>query len=138
MADTPSTSLGHHRWIRWTGIAITVGCLGFVAVRAATVPAPPDGRPATAEERAAIALEFAQIEPAWRNATQHAFPGDHWSQDDDFHNKELALARRIAMSWQIRLSDVLMAIDEGLRREYPGDPSRKPSASPCKPRPFYD
>lgn len=126
------------RWIRRIGIAISIACLAFVGVRALTVPSPPAGRPATPEERAEIAKEFARLEPVWRNNAKHKFPGDHWSQDDDFHCQEMAHARRVAANRNIRLSDVFMAIDEGLRQEYPGKPFRRPSARPCKPRAFYD
>jgi len=126
------------RWTRAIAIVVTLACFAVVAGQAATAEPPPEGRAATPQEREEIANQFARMEPGWRRDAARAFPGDRWSADDHFHSFELRLARQIAGSRGLRLTDVLMAIDEGLRREYPGSPGRKPGAAPCKPRPFYD
>ena len=110
-------------------------CVAVVLGRAVLASPPPPKRSATKAERERIAEDLSDHEPNWRAASQRRFPGDHWSQDDDFHRVEQHRARTIASRLKITLSDVLRAIDDGLRARPEG---RRVTASPCKPRPFYD
>ena len=85
---------------------------------------------------------FAEIdrqEPEMRAAAAHAFPGDAWSQDDDFHEREQKKARELAASRGVRLADVLLAIDEGIRASWPPAPTVRPNPAvpPCRPRLSY-
>lgn len=105
------------------------------AIRAATAPSPHKAAEGTPDQLAAIARSVAQREPGWERAAQRKFPGDRWSQDDDFHNQEQRAARRAASRYHIQLGSVLHAIDQQLRQ---APDSRKVHAVPCKPRPFYD
>ena len=123
-----------------TGWVVVLVCSVLMAWRAATATAPAADRQATPAERAALSAEAAILEPRWERAAQRAYPGDLWSQSDDFHGREKRWAQAVARRLKIRVDDVLGAIDEGLRSQT-GDTSggrRRRGVSPCKPRPFYD
>ena len=117
------------------GCVVLVTCLLVVFGRSSVVSPPAPNRSATPAERERIALDLIEPEQQWRAAAKRRFPGDHWSQDDDFHRVEQSRVRRIAGRRKVTLTDVLRAIDEGLRVRPQG---RRVTASPCKPRPFYD
>ena len=117
------------------GLVVLVGCSAVAVGRASLVSPPAPSRSATPAERQRIAQDLLEAERQWRAAAKRRFPGDLWSQDDDFHRVEQYRARRIAGRLKISLTDVLRAIDEGLRARPQG---RRVTASPCKPRPFYD
>lgn len=122
------------RWVGW-------GLLGLlVAIALGRAFAgdlrPPEQRLSDAE-RAAVGRAAAEREPEWRAKSARSFPEDHWSQDDDFHASELSWVRSEAGARGVPPSEIFRAIDEELRR-HPPRPPRKATASPCKPRPFYD
>jgi hypothetical protein len=116
-------------------LAVIGVCFAIVLLSSKTAEPPEAPRRATPDERARIARRLATQEAQWRLISQRRFPGDRWSQDDDFHNAEQRAARAAAAGHRIHLSDVLLGIDEGLRADPRG---RRTTASPCKPRPFYD
>jgi hypothetical protein len=123
-------------------VAPHIVCIALVTVavvRAATAPLPPDGVAASAEVRRAVFSEIAAEEPEMRAKAAHNFPGDTWSQDDDFHHSEQARARVVAVDRGTRLSDVMRALDEGMREEWPLPPGivLKPGVPPCRPRLTY-
>ena len=74
-----------------------------------------------------------------RAKATHNFPGDAWSQDDDFRRREQARSRVVAVERGTRLSDVMRALDEGIREEWPLPPGTvlKPGVPPCRPRLTY-
>ena len=111
------------------------GCIAVVVGRSILAAPPPAQRAATEAERKHIALDLLEPEARWRRSCERRFPGDQWSQDDDFHRLEQSRVRAIAGRLHVRLTDVLRAIDEGLREHPEG---HRVTASPCKPRPFYD
>lgn len=114
--------------------AVVIGSAGVVVTRAITVPAPTALGRAAPEQRARIARRLASSEPGWRSGAERTFPGDHWSQDDHFHNMEHLAVRREATMAGISVGEVLLGIDEDLRARPAG---RDVSPVPCKPRPFY-
>ncbi|MFP2913056.1 hypothetical protein ACLESD_50230, partial [Pyxidicoccus sp. 3LFB2] len=61
----------------------------------------------------------------------------HWSQDDDFGASERSWAMSEARRRDVPVTEVFGAIDAELHAA-PVLPPRKATASPCKPRPFYD
>jgi hypothetical protein len=77
-----------------------------------------------------------------RDRAAESFPGDAWSQSDDFHAHEARQIRELAHQRHVTVEEVLRAIDDDLhaperaRRSDHG--SRGVTAVPCKPRPFYD
>ncbi len=114
---------------------MTVLCALWVVFRAATAPPPRAPRPLSAAERREVAQSLAAQEAYWQERAERHFPGDRWSQDDDFYNLEHHSVRALAASRGTSPGDVLLGIDEWLRAAPAG---RKVTASPCKPRPFYD
>jgi len=118
-----------------TGLVVLGACVVVVVGRATLASPPAPNRSATESERELIALGLIESERQWRAASKRRFPGDLWSQDDDFHRVEQYRARAIAGRLKVTLTDVLRAMDEGLRARPQG---RRVTASPCKPRPFYD
>lgn len=113
-------------------------CWIFVFARAAVAPVPPSGRALSPAERQAVGRAIARREPAWERQVRLHFPGDDWSQDDDFHALELQSARREAARYGVSAGEVLRAIDEELRARNGEQPGRRRGAARCKPRPFYD
>ncbi|MFP2933078.1 hypothetical protein ACLESO_49605, partial [Pyxidicoccus sp. 3LG] len=104
---------------------------------AATSELPPPERRLSEAERIQVGRAAAAEEPGWRRASRKSFPGDHWSQDDDFGASERRWAVDEARRRGVPVTDVLGAIDAELHSG-PVVPPRKATASPCKPRPFYD
>jgi hypothetical protein len=74
-----------------------------------------------------------------RRAAAKEFPADLWSQDDDFHKRELTRARAFAAEHNLRISDVLRAFDDGMREHWETSASVLPDTKvpPCRPRPIY-
>ncbi len=100
----------------------------------------PERAPAATEaDRRAAFRAIASDEGHMRSAAADAFPGDLWSRDDDFHRHELDRAVDWAKEHGVRVSDVLSAIDEGLRSHWPNDNDGPLVATvpPCRPRAVY-
>ena len=121
-----------------------IAILGFLTVQVVVIgnliAAPSTDESAThlsPELRAKVGREMAAGEPKLREDSQHHFPGDRWSADDDFHANELISARREASNNRTTTYDVLMAIDADMRA-HPHEEGRRVTAAPCRPRPFYD
>jgi hypothetical protein len=120
------------------GALVSVSSLVLVVVMAASADAGSSPQHATEAERASIRRAFAEKEQKWRNEARAAFPGDLWSQDDDYQRREVDLARDLANRLRVPFADVLDALDEGLRvPPFPGE-VRRATVHACKPRPFYD
>lgn len=82
-----------------------------------------------------VGAMIAREESTWVHNAVDNFPGDLWSQRDDFHNQEQQFARELADRFHISLSYVFLSIDKSVRERGPSDLAK---AVPCKPRPFYD
>jgi hypothetical protein len=124
---------------RWKDIAIAIAAaapLAIAVVRTAAAPTVQAVAHASPETAAHVASDVARAEPMMRRNARRNFPGDHWSQDDDFHNQERVLAGALASRYGLDPSEVFAIIDADLRRQR--DPHRESGAAPCKPRPFYD
>jgi hypothetical protein len=111
--------------------------VAIVVHGAATAPAPPTLRRATADERAHFAQQIAMHEDEWRRGGAADFPTDAWSQRDAFHNHEMGMVRDLAGAAKVPAEDVLRAIDEDLHRPKPGV-DRSAEVVPLKPRPIFD
>jgi hypothetical protein len=79
----------------------------------------------------------AREEPAMRTAAAHAFPSEPWSQDDDFHGQERKKLRGFAGQRQLRVEEVLRAVDDGMHAGWPAATIPNPRARPCRPRLDY-
>ncbi len=76
-------------------------------------------------------------ERSMRREAAVKFPGDLWSQDDDFHERENETVRSTASSKKIRFSDVVRAIDDGMRAHWPASGQPIATVPPCRPRLSY-
>jgi hypothetical protein len=121
------------RW-GWGGLLLL---WTLVVVRSLTAPGEVPPNRLDAATRAALGRQAHEKEPEWRLETQRRFPGERWSQDEDFHATENAWVRAQAARHRAPIADVLRAVDEDLKA-HPPAPPRKATAAPCKPRPFYD
>jgi hypothetical protein len=124
---------------RWAFHAGWVICTVVAIVRVHTGTVPTEVAPASPAQLPKLFADVAREEPAMRAAAAHAFPGDAWSQDDDFHAREQQRARTLAAERGVRLADVLRAIDDGIRGAWPSAPGvhPNPSVPPCRPRLSY-
>lgn len=108
------------------------------AVKAATASPPPPLPAPSQAVRQQVFSAMAGQEGTFRTKAARNFPGDAWSQDDDFHAMEMQAATRQAALRGISLGEVLRAWDDGLREHWaPADATFKNSVPPCRPRPVY-
>lgn len=101
----------------------------------------PLGAAGNAAARERVASVVRQREPGLRRITLEHFPGDLWSQGDDFSNGERHLVNELAAREGMRPSAVLDAIDHDIRTRPLADPAQqrqRGTVAPCMPRPFYD
>jgi hypothetical protein len=119
-------------WLGGLGCALSLGAAITLCLKA---PAPP-ARELPAARRRAVGESLVSREAGMRRTAEKQFPGDLWSQDDAFHNQEQALVRSAARRERVAIGSVLSALDEALRSHPRG--AHKYTATPCKPRPFYD
>ncbi len=117
-----------------TGLAL----VGVAVGRALTAPVPPDAAPMPAGVADEAYRFVASEETVMREKAMANFLADPWSQDDDFHASERGRAFDFAASHKVRRSDVLRAIDDGLRSGWPLPNGVRPRATvpPCRPRPL--
>jgi hypothetical protein len=120
------------------GLLVTLSVSALVVVRAATVPAPPPLRSATAEQRTYFAVSVVSQEDEWRGKAADDFPADDWSQRDAFHGHEAAAVQNLAGSSRVPYEDVLRAIDDDVHRDRGPGRNRSAGAVPVHPRPIFD
>lgn len=123
-------------------IALTTVCAVTVVVRAATAPVPPAKPHATPTASADFAKDVAANEAEWLKSVTEHFPSDSWSERDDFGGLEYQHDRKLSEKGNVRLEDVLRAVDDDIHAQPVVSPlapdPRAAKAVPCKPRPFYD
>lgn len=118
-------------WLLWALL------LAVALARALTAGHGKPQRLLSAAERRTVGAAAAVQELTWRVSSRRNFPGDAWSQDDDFHSFEREWVNGEAQRRHVSPREVFRAIDEDLHA-HPPSPPRKATASPCKPRSFYD
>jgi hypothetical protein len=120
--------------IGWSGLVV----VSLVAVLVASLAsAPPIAAPA---DDAIMRDSFRQIafeESSARGKSAHTFPGDLWSQDDDYHAAEAKKMRALAGERQVRLDDVIRGVDDGMREGWSPRGLMTPGVPPCRPRLDY-
>lgn len=131
------------------GLVVGAAAAALAVGLAVTAPAAPASRGERARTREgalddpgvarAAYAEIAAAEPELRATAAQDFPGDAWSQDDDFHGQELTRAQAIAGRHGARRGDVLRAIDDGMKQRWPtgGAPPPRATVPPCRPRLIY-
>ena len=117
---------------------VIVVVASLAMLRAATAPPPEAPKKAIDEKTAREAYrDIANRERQARREAAVKFPGDPWSQDDDFHERENEAVRSFAGSHELRLSDVVRAVDDGMREKWPASFQPNPKVPPCRPRLSY-
>lgn len=107
-------------------------------LRAATAPTPPAPKKSIDDKMARDAYrDVTNRERQTRREAAVKFPGDPWSQDDDFHERENEFVRNFATAHDLRLSDVIRAVDDGMREHWPTPNQPNPKVPPCRPRLSY-
>ena len=81
---------------------------------------------------------LASEEASMRQGAATSFPTDPWSQDDDFHNRELRRLQGLALG-ESSVSANLRAVDDGARERWPRplESTLEQTVPPCRPRPIY-
>jgi hypothetical protein len=117
---------------------ITIAVVLIVAVvRAATAKPPDAGKPITPELSKQAYREITSRERTMRRDAAVKFPGDLWSQDDDLHERESEAVRSFATAHEVPISDVVRAIDDGMREHWPTSGTPQATVPPCRPRLSY-
>ena len=109
----------------------------FAIVRVATAKPPAPGKPITDAQAHEAYRDVTSRERTMRRDAAVKFPGDPWSQDDDFHEREHEEMRSFAGSKELRLSDVVDSVDRGMREHWPTPVTPYPKVPPCRPRLSY-
>ncbi len=120
--------------IGWSLFAAIDAVALAVALLAPASPSQPDLSEADAR---IMYASIAREEPALRAAAARSFPGDLWSQDDDFHGNEQKKIRALAGERQARIGDALRAVDDGMREGWSPRGALSPKVPPCRPRLDY-
>jgi len=121
---------------RW-GIAVVVIACSTAAIRAATAPSASPLYPLDENARKKIFAELVQKEAENRRKALKDWPADPWSEDDHFHHLEMQEVEHVAHQFRTNDSEVLRALDDGVRERWFGDVVRA-TVPPCRPRPITD
>ncbi len=117
---------------------VVIAVVASLAIgRAATAKPPPPGKPITEGQAHEAYRDVTSRERTMRRDSAVKFPGDPWSQDDDFHEREHEAIRTFANSKDIRWSDVIGSVDRGMREHWPSPVTPNPKVPPCRPRLSY-
>src|SRR5215467_1630752 len=114
--------------------AVAAAAVAVALGLAALSRPPPVPAPLSAELSRQAYQTITSQEPAQRRESSKKFPGDPWSQDDDFHEREQREARKFAGSHEARLPDVLRALDDGMHERWSTRANPQPRVPPCRPR----
>lgn len=124
--------------VRRLGVLVIAAVVLTAVLRAGTASFPPVTRRLSLDDAATLGRTAAEREPRWRAESKRSFPGDHWSQDDDFSARERQWALDESRKLGVPVSEIFRAIEDELRANAPVPPPRKATAAPSNPRPFYD
>lgn len=122
------------RMLPWLLPAAVLG--GAIAKVCAVPPLPPLGEGDEAAHRR-VAQAVRAAEAGFRRDALETFPGDPWSQGDQFAAQERTLVERLSGDEKLRPGVIFDAIDRDIKRGGPGARERG-RVPPCMPRPFYD
>jgi hypothetical protein len=121
---------------------VLFGVVGVLAIaRAATGHLPasdtPRIQPMTLEIAHQAYRDVTSRERKMRREAAVKFPGDLWSQDDDFHERENETVRSFAGSHEVSIASVVQAVDDGMREHWPTTGTPQGTVPPCRPRLSY-
>ena len=119
-----------------------VAAVAIVAVvRAATGGLPAKSKrvikPMTSELARSAYYNITSRERSMRREAAVKFPGDLWSQDDDFHERENEATVSFAKDHEVAVADVILAIDDGMKQRWPTSSPPQATVPPCRPRLAY-
>jgi len=117
--------------------ALIIVTASIVIVRVATAKPPSPGAPITEVQSRDLYRDVVSRERPSRRDAAVKFPGDPWSQDDDFHERENEAIRIFASLHRIRMSDAIRAVDDGMRGHWITRNEPNPKVAPCRPRLSY-
>lgn len=127
----PVASASRRAQAQWL---VPLALLALLIGNLALTPPLTPGSAGTREERAEVGREIRRAEARFRRKSLKKFPGDTWSQGDDFGRQERAFVNSQATATGMRPGAVLEAIDRDVKAFPGGERGRVP---PCMPRPFY-
>lgn len=122
---------------RWLPRALLAALFVAAIVRAATASSTRSALPITPELSKRAYAEIVSREPQMRRDAALKFPGDPWSADDDFHQREEDAVRGYAGQQSVPIADVLRAIDDGMHDGWPAAAIPTAQVPPCRPRLMY-
>jgi hypothetical protein len=117
-----------------------IGAALFTAVVRAGLARPAHvPRDATPVQTLELYTEDTEKEPGDRQDSARRFRGSPWSQDDDFHSKEMKRVKGFAKSHSVSVESLLDGLDEGMRQRWatPSENVPNPKVMPCRPRLIY-
>lgn len=117
--------------------ALIVVVASLAIGRVATAKPPESGKPITEAQAHDAYRDVTSRERTMRRDAAVKFPGDPWSQDDDFHERENEEIRSFSGTHGIRLSDVVRSVDDGMRERWLTPVQPYPKVPPCRPRLSY-
>ena len=118
-------------------LSLIVVCL-IATGRAVTAAEPPSAPAADAGLKRDIFSAFRAKEAENREKAANDFPTDPWSSDDAFHAYEDDRAQELCKKYHASKTDVLAALDDGMRNEHAhGNRPMLPTVPPCHPRAIY-
>jgi hypothetical protein len=122
---------------RWAPRAILFGVIALALVRAATASSAEKLPPADSALAHKAYADIVGKEPSMRRESALKFPGDPWSADDDFHQRENDDVRGFAGHQRVSIGSVLAAIDDGMHDHWRAAASPIAQVPPCRPRLMY-
>jgi hypothetical protein len=131
-----ATRAAQRNFVAWSG----AGILLAVAITLDVSAVPPNALPEASSDAQHRAFRAVASEEAFmRRGAVKGFPADPWSQDDDFHNREIQRVRAIAGAERVSVSSMLRAVDDGARDRWDRmtDDPLVETVPPCRPRPIY-
>ena len=125
--------------------ALVAAIVIVAVIRAATGGLPAKDRrvikPMTPEVARMAYRDITSRERSMRREAAVKFPGDLWSQDDDFHERESEATVSFAKGHDVAIPDVIAAVDDGMKQRWPsglgGGSQPQATVPPCRPRLAY-
>jgi hypothetical protein len=122
---------------RWGPRAVLLAIVVLALARAATASSAHSPLPITPELAHRAYSDIVGREPGMRREATLKFPGDPWSADDDFHDREQQEVRSFAGHQSVPIGDVLRAIDDGMHARWRAPAIPIAQVPPCRPRLMY-
>ena len=122
---------------RWPPRVALAGVFALALCRALTASSATKAPPITQDQARRAYADIVGSEPSMRREAALKFPGDPWSADDDFHQREQDSVRSFAGHKGVPIGDVLGAIDDGMHARWPASASPIAQVPPCRPRLMY-